>query len=614
MSDKINDYLKALTEAGSTRPAEAIEALAAEGSKVTRHVIELIRDYPKSGNLDAARYAAEVLAKTGDRRIIKFICNIYNSPGYAGIRDILESLMEKVSPGVLFADMIKILSASEKSSADSRAAKETLEQKFKKKELDMSTLFDISKELNSSLKIDPLINIILLTCVGQLMASRLALFLEKESGSGVYEFKAGKGCGEKEFDGLSINSSDSLYGIFTRSRKPMTSAEIRTAGAGDGFFFKRGLELGVPLIGKNMVMGFLFAGSKMTELPYSPEDIEFLSILSSQAASAIQNARLYEDLEKTNAELDKKITQLSTLYEVSKIINSTSEIDEVLKLTVETMSTGFDVKAGTIMILNAATGNLETKRAFGIRSEKVCKLVQPKNSGIFGTALELGELIPVENLADFTEIYPLFTEQDKKDIEGLLCVPLNAGGRLLGVLNIFKLANMSIFDKNTQQLFAIIASQLAPPIFMALLIREKNISEADTFAPFLERLEREIKNVEAYDQNLSVVSLRVGNFRSLYERFGSAKTADFISDLLSELRRLVKSTDIIYRYGRDRISIMVPGSTQEEAADFTGRIKGEISGFNCVRNAGVQIKFDIKCVTYPDEGKNAVEIINALED
>jgi HD-GYP domain-containing protein (c-di-GMP phosphodiesterase class II) len=58
-------------------------------------------------------------------------------------------------------------------------------------------------------------------------------------------------------------------------------------------------ELFIPLTAKGDLVGFIILGPKLSTQPYSHEDQIFLSTLANQTAVAVENARLYDELEDT---------------------------------------------------------------------------------------------------------------------------------------------------------------------------------------------------------------------------------------------------------------------------------------------------------------------------
>ncbi|MFH1079292.1 MAG: ATP-binding protein [Pseudomonadota bacterium] len=65
----------------------------------------------------------------------------------------------------------------------------------------------------------------------------------------------------------------------------------------------------VPLISKNRLIGMIGLGQKKSGQLFVQEDMELLSTIANQSVTAIDNARMYEALEKMNLELEKKVEQ-----------------------------------------------------------------------------------------------------------------------------------------------------------------------------------------------------------------------------------------------------------------------------------------------------------------
>ena len=74
-------------------------------------------------------------------------------------------------------------------------------------------------------------------------------------------------------------------------------------------------EVSIPLIWKEQLIGMINLSHKFSKDIYSREDIELLSVLANQAAIAIENARLYEDLKQSKSYIRRadRLASLGTL-------------------------------------------------------------------------------------------------------------------------------------------------------------------------------------------------------------------------------------------------------------------------------------------------------------
>ena len=71
-------------------------------------------------------------------------------------------------------------------------------------------------------------------------------------------------------------------------------------------------EISLPIISKNKLIGILNLGHKEEKEIYCSEDIELLNTLANQAAIAIENARLYQNLKQSQDTL-RRADRLSSL-------------------------------------------------------------------------------------------------------------------------------------------------------------------------------------------------------------------------------------------------------------------------------------------------------------
>src|SRR5690349_1430824 len=103
-------------------------------------------------------------------------------------------------------------------------------------------------------------------------------------------------------------------------------------------------ELAVPLISKNKVVGVLDIESP--EVGYfNEEQVRLLSLLGSQIAIAIENAKLYES-ERRNREM------LALLYDISKDLGSTLEIDELVQKVATAVKSTINYQILSIFLLD----------------------------------------------------------------------------------------------------------------------------------------------------------------------------------------------------------------------------------------------------------------------
>ncbi|HEY7716028.1 MAG TPA: ATP-binding protein, partial [Candidatus Binatia bacterium] len=119
-------------------------------------------------------------------------------------------------------------------------------------------------------------------------------------------------------DRVYLHNESPLVQLLHRRREPIVKEELEWVPVGPETpqtvhtMQKLGAEITLPIISKEKLVGILNLGHKEDKSLYSNEDLELLSTLTNQAAIAIENARLYENLKQSQDTL-RRADRLSSL-------------------------------------------------------------------------------------------------------------------------------------------------------------------------------------------------------------------------------------------------------------------------------------------------------------
>ncbi len=169
----------------------------------------------------------------------------------------------------------------------------------------LTALRDVDMAIASSLDLRVTLNILLDHALIQLNADAIDILLYNQ---GLQHLTLIKSAGFRSAGGPSsqIRIGDSLAGKVTLSRRPLHIYDLKQASeyprlewlASEGFVS----YVGVPLLGKGQVKGVLEVFMR-SEFSPTPDWMEFLHTLAGQAAIAIDNSQLFDNLQRTNQEL-----------------------------------------------------------------------------------------------------------------------------------------------------------------------------------------------------------------------------------------------------------------------------------------------------------------------
>src|SRR5881409_2143236 len=112
--------------------------------------------------------------------------------------------------------------------------------------------------------------------------------------------------------------------------------------------------LAVPLRQKGELIGGLFA--RRTEVrPFTPAQIKLLETFADQAVIAIENVRLFQELQARTGELARSVGELKALGEVGQAVSSTLELETVLTTVIAHAVQLSGTSAGIIYEYDEAT-------------------------------------------------------------------------------------------------------------------------------------------------------------------------------------------------------------------------------------------------------------------
>ena len=172
----------------------------------------------------------------------------------------------------------------------------------------LTALSEIDHSIISSSDQRPTLDVILKQTLAQLQLDAAAVLLVS-SDEGSLSFAAGRGFRTQDMEAVYLHRGEGYAGQVARERhlvRVMDLSEKVGNSAFDDFVKAEGFVsyIGVPLIVKGKVRGVLELYHKTLLHPY-PDWLDFLYTLAGQTAIAIDNANMFEILQRSNRELSQ---------------------------------------------------------------------------------------------------------------------------------------------------------------------------------------------------------------------------------------------------------------------------------------------------------------------
>ncbi len=270
-----------------------------------------------------------------------------------------------------------------------------IERKLK----ELSFLHEVAQVASSTLDWDEMLQQIIDRTRTAMEAEVCALYL-LDKREGLLTLVATNGLKRSGIGRAQLRVGEGITGWVAKSRVPFASRDVK---AEPRFRWVPEVDeerftsmLSAPVMTRDEVIGVI---NIQTVKPrdFTPSEIEYLMTIGNQLAGIIEKSRLYRDAER-------KLREVTALFEVSNVLTSTLELDEVLTLILDRIVGLFPGSSGAIF-LGQAPDDLAQRASRG----------------------EPPKVLRGEALAALTERRPV-TEEER------VALPLLAGERVLGAI------------------------------------------------------------------------------------------------------------------------------------------------------------------------------------
>lgn len=233
----------------------------------------------------------------------------------------------------------------------------------------LAALYEVSRALGSSLDLDEVLNEVMDAIIQLTRAERGFLMLFE---SGKLQVKAARNVAKE-----TLSEEDFAFSRSVIRTVAETGNQVVTTNASEDPRFKsqasvvannlRSIQC-VPLRARGNIIGVIYVDNTVHVGVFEETDLEMLSTFASQAAVAIENARLFT---MTDQALAARVEELSVMQEIDKQLNATLDFQRVMDLTLNWAVRATHSDNGAIGVRDLDTGEIEVVSMHGQLPEEI---------------------------------------------------------------------------------------------------------------------------------------------------------------------------------------------------------------------------------------------------
>ncbi|MCU0821994.1 MAG: SpoIIE family protein phosphatase [Spirochaetes bacterium] len=326
-----------------------------------------------------------------------------------------------------------------------------------KKELNLSQISVVTQKINSSMEISELLSSILDLAKKLVNAEGSSLLLTDQM-SGELIFYVVTGDKGNIIEGQKIPKGAGIAGYVASTEEPLIVNDVendprhfKDTDLKSNFITKS--VLCVPIKIKGELMGVLEAVNARDGEGFDKWDQKLLLFLADQAAIAITNRRLYD-------ELKERVDELTLLYDISQSISFATQDDNIYDIILNTISKSLNLEKASIIFNDSNHDRLVVKSSVGLPPVVTGNFEIDTSGSITGYILNNRYPLIVTDINKEPSL-PYSKNKSNYNTPSFISIPIQLKNEIIGVLNLADKKNAQSFNFFDLKVASTIATHIA---------------------------------------------------------------------------------------------------------------------------------------------------------
>ncbi|HJS98599.1 MAG TPA: diguanylate cyclase [Terriglobales bacterium] len=466
----------------------------------------------------------------------------------------------------------------------------------------IAVLYDASQAVLSTFDLDEVLNQILMIARDYFHLQNVAILLLDKS---TQELQVRSQIGWDEGrDQIRLSLEQGITGAAARLKRPVYVPDVSKDSRYIISAQSTRSELAVPLMVRDQVVGVLDCQSQQLDF-FDSDTIDLLTLFSTQASMALQNAHLYS-MEQHRA------AQLEAINAIAKQTTAVLDLKDLLVKVCSLVRQSFPgdhvsvlLRDDQELVLRAHEGGLTLR---GSDAEGL--LI---GDALAWRCMATGRAVVENDVARVPQYLPMFEQTRSK-----MCIPLISFGQTLGVLALDS-GQLNTFQLTDAQPLESVADICATAIQNVHYVdRVRQLAYIDGLTGMFNRryfemkIAEEMERAHRYGTSLAVIMLDIDHFKRLNDEFGHLLGDEVLRQVSSVFSQQLRKIDVVCRYGGEEFAVLLPQASAEQALNVAEKLRREVAGY---RFPGVPraVTISAGASAHPIHGATRDEVVKAAD-
>jgi diguanylate cyclase (GGDEF)-like protein/PAS domain S-box-containing protein len=314
--------------------------------------------------------------------------------------------------------------------------------------------------------------------------------------------------------------------------------------------------------------------------------------------------------------------RLQVEHRVAQLVASTEDPDQAMPQIIETICTGFGWECGSHWSLDKDGALLRCSTSWGEKAPAIWeflaltkKMSAPNGVDLPGRAWANRELLFVKDVAS-EQGFSRTAAAQQAGLHGALALPIIAGGRVFGVIELFSAEPVQP-DEALSQLLKSLSAQIGQ-CFQRRLAEDQlrfiathdPLTELPNRAMFNERLRHALHQGVRYNRGLAVMFIDIDRFKVVNDSLGHGAGDRLLQTCAKRLTECLRESDIVARLGGDEFVVMIENFTgPRDAIAVAQKILHGLAKPFFVDGQEFLMSASIGISTFPDDGADVETLV-----